>query len=132
VQSRVEGQRSVLAARDALLERVFARARERLEAGVDSPPARERLIERAREALRLLPAGDVVVSCRAEVAKLLEAELVGREGVRIEVQDDMPAGFRASGSDGAVVVDATLVALLEMDKPLLAIELMRHLERDAE
>lgn len=130
-RERSEGQRGVLAARDALLERVFAEAHELLSAVTLGPASRTRLLERAREALRLVPAGEVVVRCSPDVARILAEELELPDGARIETQEELLPGFRVTGAGGAVEVDCTLAALLELERPVLAIEVLRRLDAAA-
>lgn len=124
----------MLEARDALLDRVFARAGERLAAALERPAARERLVERAREALGLVPRGDIVIHCSPGVAAVLEDALEDareRDGaLRIETDPRLPAGFRVEAAGGALWVDATLDSLLAQQRPALAVEVLRRLEAE--
>jgi hypothetical protein len=72
----------------------------------------------------------VVLTCSSSVAPVFESALANRDGLRIECDPDLPAGFRAVGADGAVDVDVTLARLLELDRSTLAIEILRQLESD--
>lgn len=127
-QGRADSQRRVFEARDALLERVFAGARELLCEAIDRPAAQARLVERAQEALGFIPAGRAVICCSPGVASMLEGELDVGDGLEIETRQDLPAGFQITGAGGALVVDATLESLLELRRPALAIEVLRWLE----
>jgi vacuolar-type H+-ATPase subunit E/Vma4 len=129
-QARADSQRRVLEARDALLERVFAGARELLGEAIGQPAAQARLVIRAQEALGFVPAGGAVITCSPGVASVLEGELDAGDSLRIETQLDLPAGFQVTGAGGALVVDATLESLLELRRPLLAIEVLRWLESE--
>jgi len=133
--ARLDGRRRVLEARDVLLDRLFARARELLAEAIQQPAARRRLAERASEALEFIPAGAATIQCSPGVAPILEAELrdlLEREpqGVRVETDPELPPGFRVVGAGGSLTVDATLEKLLELDRPILAIEVLRRLERE--
>jgi vacuolar-type H+-ATPase subunit E/Vma4 len=118
----------VLEARDALLERVFKLARDRLGEAIDRPAARERLVERAREALGFVPAGAARITCSPGVADVLDGRLEERDELTVETRSDLPTGFRVEGAGGALVVDATLESLLEGLRPALAIEVLRQLD----
>jgi len=97
------------------------------------PAARHAAVARARDALAFMPSGDAVVVCSTAVAPILKQELAEvleqHEGdVRIETRPDLPIGFRVVGAGGALTVDATLERLLELDRPALAIDVLRRLE----
>ena len=108
--ARTAGQRRVLESRDALLERVFTAARALLP-----------------EALGFVPPGPAVVTCSPGVAARLEGQLDARADLSVETRDDVAAGFRVTGADGALVVDATLARLLEGERPALSIEVLERL-----
>jgi len=124
-RSRALGR--VLEARDELLDRVFDRARERLRTALERPATRDRLVARAREALDLVPAGAVVITCSPGVEAMLQDVAAGRDEVVIETDPTLPSGFRVSGAGGALVVDATLDMLLEIERPALAVAILRAL-----
>jgi vacuolar-type H+-ATPase subunit E/Vma4 len=130
--ARAAGQRRVLESRDALLGRVFTAARALLPEALERPAARERLIERAREALGFVPPGPAVIACSQGVAAVLEGRLDARTDLSVETRDDVAAGFRITGADGALVVDATLERLLELERPALSIEVLDRLEGKGE
>jgi hypothetical protein len=48
-----------------------------------------------------------------------------------ESDGELPAGFRVSSADGALVVDATLEKLLDLRRPELAIQVLGRLEERA-
>jgi vacuolar-type H+-ATPase subunit E/Vma4 len=121
----------VLEARADLLDRVFAMAEQALSAELEADSARDELVARAERALGFMPPNSpVVLICSSSVAPVLETELGKRDGVRVECDPELPAGFRAVGADGAIVVDATLAKLLELDRAALAIEILRRVESD--
>lgn len=136
VSARLDGRRRALVARDLLLDRVFARGRALLAEAIQSPAARRCLAQRAGEALAFVPAGGATIQCSPGVAPLLEAELgdrlaEGPHGVRVETQPDLPPGFRILGAGGSLTVEAILETLLELDRPRLAIEVLRQLEGES-
>jgi vacuolar-type H+-ATPase subunit E/Vma4 len=127
-EARAEARKQVLDAREAFIRRVFDGAREAVSSEAEASALHAAWIARAERALdHMPPDGPIVFTCSSAVAPLLEPALVGREGVRVESDPELPAGFRATGPNGAVVVDATFPSLLEMDRPLLAIEVLRRL-----
>ncbi|MBW2233165.1 MAG: hypothetical protein JRH17_22505 [Deltaproteobacteria bacterium] len=127
--ARGAAQARVLEARDVLLDRVFALACDQLRAALDSPAALQRMVDLVEEAIGHLSAGRVVIACSSELAEPFVEAFAGREDVRIEPDPEMPCGFRAHGPDHAVIVDATLAKLLELRRPMLAIEVLQRLER---
>lgn len=128
--ARIAGQRRVLEARRSLLDRVFAAARDQLGEAFDTQGARDRLLQRAREALGYLPEGKAVIVCSPGVAELLEKNLDPGGDVRIESQADLPIGFRITAAGGALVIDGTLEQLLEQGRPVLAIDVLRRLREE--
>jgi len=121
-RARAEARKRVLEARDELLDRVFAKAREAFARPSDDPSDRARLIARARDALRYMPEeGPIVFTCSEDAAPALESALADHERVAIERDPDLPSGFRATGANGAITVDATLTSLLDTNRPVLAI-----------
>jgi vacuolar-type H+-ATPase subunit E/Vma4 len=129
-RARIAGKRSELEARQALLDRVFERAAACLADHLEDPAARRRMVIRAREALDFVPEGDAVIACSPGVADVLEEALDLRDDLRIETRADLPAGFRIEAAAGALVIDATLERLLELDRPTLAIEVLRRFAGD--
>jgi len=129
-QARIAGDRGVLEARAALLDRVFERAGTLLAGALEDPAAMDRVVSRAREALDFVPEGDVVIACSPGVAELLEGRLDHERELTIEPRADLPAGFRVEAAGGALVIDATLERLLEFGRPTLAIEVLQRLEGD--
>jgi vacuolar-type H+-ATPase subunit E/Vma4 len=124
---RRDARKRALEARDALLDRVFEAAVEALPEALEEPEARSRLAARAIQALGYMPAGSVVVTGSSAVAPILETALKDRDAVRVGCDPELDVGFRAVGGDGSLVVDATFAKQLELDRPVLAIEVLRQL-----
>jgi vacuolar-type H+-ATPase subunit E/Vma4 len=110
---------------------VFEQARELLGEAIQRPPARACLRARAQEALGFLPAGGARIACSPGVAAELEGRLAGGRELRIETREDLPAGFQITAADGSLVIDATLEKLLELERPALAVEVLRLLAAEA-
>jgi len=127
-KARTEAQRRVLEARDAILDQLFARAAAELPSAAESAGCHEALVARAHQALAHMPEGAVTITGSPGVLPVLERAFAGRAAVRLEGDPELPAGFRVTGARGALIVDATLEKRLELERPRLAIELLRRLE----
>jgi vacuolar-type H+-ATPase subunit E/Vma4 len=130
--ARSAAQKRVLEARDALLERVFELARDELPAVLEGSAARAWVVALAEQALGHMPSGPVRIECSRDVAEPLEQALAGRDDVRVELAPELPSGFRVHDQQGSLVVDGTLTKLLELHRPVLAIDVLQRLERGAE
>jgi vacuolar-type H+-ATPase subunit E/Vma4 len=129
--ARAEARSLVLQARDELVGRVFAGARDALSTDVETASARDELVARAEQALEYIPPGQqIVFACSDGAARVLKAALAEREGIRVERDPDLPAGFRASGAEGAVVVDGTPSSLLDANRQALAVEILQQLDAE--
>jgi hypothetical protein len=82
---------------------------------------------RLEEALSQLPP-PVRVCCPPAQVALVEAAIAGRAGVRVESDPAIAAGFRARAEEVELEVDATLPTLLALERPRLAIEVLRRLD----
>lgn len=82
---------------------------------------------RAQEALGFVPEGGALITCSPGVAAALEGRLAAHPELRIETREDLPPGFQITGAGGALLIDATLEKLLELERPALAIEVLRRL-----
>jgi vacuolar-type H+-ATPase subunit E/Vma4 len=122
--ARASGRRRVLLAREVLLERVFAKA---LELAQEEPAGAgaEGWTVQIEQAVAQLPPGPVTLFCSPRVAEAIGNDL-DRDGLRIEIDGSL-CGFRAVGAEGRVTIDASTSALLERDRPALAIEVLRQL-----
>jgi len=126
--ARAEARKREFDARNELLDRVFAAAREALPDALERPEARMQLVARVERALSHMPEGPVVVSCSSNLASVLATALADRNDVRVESDAKLAVGFRAVGGGGSLVVDATFANLLDLDRPAFAIEILRRLE----
>jgi vacuolar-type H+-ATPase subunit E/Vma4 len=126
-RARADGRRRALEARNELLARIFADAHQLLGEAIQHPTAREYLAARAQEALGFVPEGDALITCSPGVAAVLEGRLAAHPDLRIETREDLPPGFQFTAAGGALLIDATLEKLLELERPALAIEVLRRL-----
>jgi vacuolar-type H+-ATPase subunit E/Vma4 len=125
--ARTAARRRVLEAREEFLARVFERAADDLSQALVAPDARAWLLARANEALAHLPAGRTRVEASLGVADALRT----CDGMQVEVAPALPAGFRASSADDAIVVDATVPALIDRARATLAIDVLGWLEHES-
>jgi vacuolar-type H+-ATPase subunit E/Vma4 len=126
---RREARAEVLAARADAVERVFARARERLAACGDDPGWLGATLGDLDAALACV-AGAKVVRCRPAHAPELGRRLKGRADVTLEPDPGVGTGFVVTAADGSVTVDATLAARLEGERARLAIVAVRLIEAE--
>jgi vacuolar-type H+-ATPase subunit E/Vma4 len=127
-EARVQAQQRVLLARQALLDRIFDEARAHLAEALNDPDSQAALVSRAESALRHMPEGPVEIRCPDAVASVLGQALSGREGLRIEIDEEVAPGFRVIGANGALEVDATLETLLEIHRPALSIDVLQQMD----
>jgi vacuolar-type H+-ATPase subunit E/Vma4 len=125
-EARSSQRRRVLEAREQLLARIFARAGELVATG-DSVPA-ESLEMEVRQALGYLGDAPAVVHCSPSVVELLRAVMAETDGLTVQPDTAIRAGFRVRAADGSVLVDHTPERRLATLKPRLAIELVRRIE----
>jgi vacuolar-type H+-ATPase subunit E/Vma4 len=126
-----ETRRRVLEARAVLLERIFGLAREALPAALESGAAQAALASRAQAALEHAPVGAVEIMCSTNAIEAIQVALAGRDGVTLEHDPELAAGFRLSAAGGALIIDATLEQLLVQQRDRLAIALMHRIEDEA-
>jgi vacuolar-type H+-ATPase subunit E/Vma4 len=69
-----------------------------------------------------------VLTCAPGLAESLASLAASHGALRIETDEAMAAGFRVTAADGALVVDGTLESLLELERDVLAIEVLRRLD----
>ncbi|MBI2963238.1 MAG: hypothetical protein HYY35_05735 [Deltaproteobacteria bacterium] len=119
---RVHGE--VLAARQRMLERVFAAARERLADAVRSEAYDAVLGSHLAEALSYLGGAAAVVRCPAALASRVRELVAGREHLSVDSRDGAEPGIAVVAAEGAVVVDNTLTGRLERLRGRLAIEVL--------
>ena len=127
--ARREARRSILEARERLLERVFAAARAELPAAAAGPAYRASLPAALSGALAAVGTDQVVIHCPATLAPDLErARPRGSKGVAVEVDPASGSGFRVASADGAVEVDDTLESRLDRLRFVLARRVLALLE----
>lgn len=131
----------VLTARAELLEGIFAEARGRLAAALETDAYREVLPAHLEEALRFVDSGrreaEVVVPPALEAA--VERILSSRDGEgspstappRIVADAEAPPGVTVRTTDGHVTVDNSLPGRLARRRDLLAMRILDRLEGDA-
>lgn len=125
--TRAVARAQVLAARGALLDRLFDRLRAELPAVARSAAYRAGL---ARELERLRAfAGDRSVTVRCNPALVATLRNVVKSNGRLPIRPDVhiTAGFRLSTADGTLEIDATLENRLERLRPQLALEALAAL-----
>jgi vacuolar-type H+-ATPase subunit E/Vma4 len=125
-EARSTQRRRVLEVREELLARIFARAGELVATGGSAPA--DSLAMEVRQALGYLGGVPAVVDCPPSVVELLGAVLAETEGLTVQPDTAVRAGFRVRAADGSVLVDHTPERRLATLKPRLAIELVRRIE----
>lgn len=119
---------TLLAARSAFLDRVFAAA-ERDTAGVLLQPERGAAMAwLLHEALAFVPSG-ASVACRPELAARLNGAALGDAHVRPD--PDVAEGVVVTANDGSLRIDNTLQNRLRWLRPALSIELIKQFEGTA-
>jgi vacuolar-type H+-ATPase subunit E/Vma4 len=113
-----------LAARHALLARIFERARALIPEMAASPAYREALPSHLEEALSYLEGSHACIRCQAAFSTTLQPTVARSAGARIVVDETVAPGLVAEAADGSVVVDNTLAARLERVREKLAMELV--------
>lgn len=127
--ARREARRSILEARERLLERVFAAARAELPAAAAGPAYRASLPTALRGALSAVGGDQAVIRCPETLALELErARPRGPNAVAVKVDSASGSGFRVVSADGAVEVDDTLESRLDRLRFLLARRVLAQLE----
>jgi V/A-type H+/Na+-transporting ATPase subunit E len=130
--ARREARRSILEARERLLERVFAAARAELPAAAAGPVYRASLPAALSGALAAVGGEQAVIRCPEMLARELErARPPGSTSVPVEVDVASGSGFRVASADGAVEVDDTLESRLDRLRFVLARRVLALLELEA-
>jgi vacuolar-type H+-ATPase subunit E/Vma4 len=109
-----------LTTRAGALERVFSRAAEVLRT-LPVERYRDRLPPLAAATLQYLDEAGAVVTCRPELVDLVRGAVSAWPGVSIAADPAALPGLLGRASDGGVVVDNTLPALLARQRDDLAI-----------
>lgn len=127
--ARREARRSILEARERLLERVFAAARAALPAAAAGPAYRATLPAALSGALSALGNDQAVIRCPEALAREIErARPRGAASVPVRVDPASGSGFRVVSADAAIEVDDTLESRLDRLRPMLARRVLAQLE----
>jgi vacuolar-type H+-ATPase subunit E/Vma4 len=127
-RARRAARRSVLEARERLLERVFAAARGELPAAAAGAGYRAGLPAALAGALAAVGGAEAVIRCPEALARDLERlRPPATPPVRVVVDPAAGSGFRVTSTDGAVEVDDTLESRLDRLRPELARRVLAQL-----
>ena len=127
-RARRAARRSVLEARERLLERVFADARSELPAAAAGAGYRAGLPAALAGALAAVGGEEVVIHCpEALVQDLERLRPATTPRARVVVDPETGSGFRVASADGAVEVDDTLESRLDRLRPELARRVLAQL-----
>jgi vacuolar-type H+-ATPase subunit E/Vma4 len=127
-EARQRARAEALAARHRLLERLLDRAAGLVPQERNSARMRQALPQLLEEALSYLSTLRPLVRCHPEVLPLLEAQLTGRDDVKLLPDETMGPGLVAAAADGTVEVDNTLLGRLQRLRPKLAVELLKEVD----
>jgi vacuolar-type H+-ATPase subunit E/Vma4 len=125
-RAEAEATRSVLDARDRLLDRVAAALRERLGRAIGDPDYLALLPDQILGGLERLPPGPVVLRARPELIGIVRDVVRGRRDVVVEAEPELGVGFSASAPGSGVEVDGTLEAMLALSWPRVAVSVLRE------
>ena len=117
---------SVLTARQRLLERVFAAARDGLARAGEDPAYRDTIPARLERVLACVGGRPVDVQCAPALAGQLVA-VAAERGLAVCSDPGIRAGLRVATLDGALVVDDTLDGALERRRAELALGVLGDL-----
>lgn len=124
--ARAEAREQFLRARAAVLDRVFERASAQLEATAAARYAGS-VPHLARDAARYLEGGPARLRCPPDAAPALNEAVRGLPDIMVEPAA-VPAGVMGVSTDGRVLVDNSLAALLARRRADLAIVLAARIE----
>jgi len=128
-RARRAARRSVLEARERLLERVFTVARGELPAAAAGPAYRSGIPAALAGALAAIGGAEAVIRCPQTLAQDLERlRPPAPPSVQVVVDPAAGSGFRMATTDGAVEVDETLESRLDRLRPALARRVLAQLE----
>jgi vacuolar-type H+-ATPase subunit E/Vma4 len=128
-EARSEAAASVLQARDRLLGRVRVALTERTRTAIDDLEYRASLGEKLVAALERLPPGKVIVRTPPQLADALARGARSRQGVVVEADADVGAGFVAVSPESCVEIDGTLETSLEHRWPRIAVSVLAEVIR---
>ena len=119
----------LLPARAAALDRIFARAHERLELRSRHPGLSDAIAAQVADALEYLPDGPTVVKCAPSVASVVRGAVArtGRAGTTVVEDPAVPLGVVAESGDGEITVAATFARRMARERAVLATEVIGRL-----
>jgi vacuolar-type H+-ATPase subunit E/Vma4 len=119
-----------LAARESVILKVLDLVRSRLPHLQQDDAYRNAFAREVADALSYVDPKDVVIRCAPGIAPHMARLLDGRNGMCIENDASIIAGFRVIAENGRVEVDKTLDTRLRRLEPSLRIEIVRRLEAE--
>lgn len=130
-EARAAARVRVFAARNALLDRVFATFTAELPALAASELYQARLPQRIEDLLRFAGDQSVTLESSPALASTLRRLVRTNGHLRIRPDSSLRAGFRLRGgaADGSIEIDASLDTELERLRPQLALEALAALSR---
>lgn len=127
-EARRAGRRTVLEARDRLLDRVFTAARTLFPAAIAGDAYRASLPEHVAEALRAVGDEPAVIRCSEALVPAVQAASGRNKDLTVLGDPTAPPGVTVSTIDGAIDVDNTLEGRLERLRGRLALDVVARLE----
>ena len=125
--TRAAARAQVLAARAALLDRLFARLRAELPAVAGSAAYRAGLAGQLERLRSFAGERSLTVHCNPALAATLRNVMRTNGRLPIRPDSQIAGGFRLTTADGKLEVDATLEDRLERLRPQLALEALAAL-----
>jgi vacuolar-type H+-ATPase subunit E/Vma4 len=124
---RADARTRVLAARAALLDRLFVRLRLELPAVAASAAYRAGLGRQLEHLSSFAGDRSITVHCNPALAATLRNVMPTNGRLPIRPDPHIAAGFRLTTADGTLEIDATLETRLEQLRPRLALEALAAL-----
>jgi vacuolar-type H+-ATPase subunit E/Vma4 len=125
--ARATARAQVLAARAALLDRLFARLHSELPAVAASAPYRAALGRQLEDLSTFAGDRSITVRCNPALAAALRRVMKANGRWPIRPDSSIAGGFRLTTDDGTLEIDATLEDRLEQLRPRLALEALAAL-----
>ncbi|HEU5169122.1 MAG TPA: V-type ATP synthase subunit E [Gemmatimonadales bacterium] len=126
-EARRAGRRTVLEARQRLLERVFAAARALFPEAMAGEAYRAALPRHVAAALQSIGDVPAAIHCPDGLVATIRTAVAQQKHLSVDSDARVAAGFRLATTDGAVEVDYTLDGQLERLKPRLALAVLERL-----
>jgi vacuolar-type H+-ATPase subunit E/Vma4 len=128
-ETRRTSRGAVLAARQRLLERVFAAARDLFPEAMASDDYRTRALPRhLAEALSAVGDEPAVIRCPEALVAAVRSAVTRKKHLTVEGDPAAPPGIRVVTTDGAIEVDNTLEGRLDRLRARLALDVLAQLE----